>query len=62
MIGIFLIASKPTTKFEYSPATLNTGEIVKFDAAKSKVYKAIYGKPLLIQLPNQYSGFDLSGT
>ncbi|MCX5468355.1 PKD domain-containing protein [Acinetobacter nematophilus] len=46
MIGIFLVACKPTAKFEYSPTTPNTGEIVKFDATKSTVYKAKEGNAI----------------
>ena len=45
-IGLFLVACKPTAKFEYSPVAPSTGEIVKFDAMKSTVYKAKEGNAI----------------
>lgn len=45
-IGLFLVACKPTAKFEYSPTAPSAGEIVKFDATKSTVYKAKEGNAI----------------
>lgn len=45
-IGLFLVACKPTAKFEYSPTAPSAGEMVKFDATKSTVYKAKEGNAI----------------
>lgn len=47
-LSLFLVACKPTAKFEYSPTTPSTGEVVKFDATKSTVYKAKEGNAISV--------------
>ncbi len=39
-LSLFLVACKPTAKFNYSPTAPTAGEVVKFDASTSSVYKA----------------------
>ena len=45
-LSLFLVACKPTANFIYSPSSPSTGEIVKFDASKSSVYKANEGNAI----------------
>lgn len=47
-VSLFLVACKPTAKFEYSPTAPNVGEVVKFDATQSTVYKAKEGNAISI--------------
>lgn len=47
-LSLFLVACKPTANFIYSPSAPNTGEIIKFDASKSTVYKADEGNAIAI--------------
>ena len=45
-LSLFLVACKPTANFIYSPSAPSTGEVVKFDASKSSVYKANEGNAI----------------
>lgn len=60
-IGLFLVACKPTAKFEYSPVAPSTGEIVKFDATKSTVYKAKEGNAIRTYAWNFGDGTQATG-
>ena len=45
-LSLFLVACKPTANFDYSPTAPSVGEVVKFDATKSTVYKAKEGNAI----------------
>lgn len=47
-LSLFLVACKPTAKFEYSPTAPSSGEVIKFDATKTTVYKAKEGNAISV--------------
>ncbi len=47
-LSLFLVACKPTADFIYTPSAPSTGEVVKFDASKSSVYKAKEGNAISV--------------
>lgn len=47
-LSLFLVACKPTANFIYSPSAPSTGEVVKFDASKTTVYKADEGNAIAV--------------
>lgn len=60
-ISLFLIACKPTANFTYLPTQPSTGEVVKFDATKSSVYKASEGNAIAVYGWDFGDGTQLTG-
>lgn len=46
-LSLFLVACKPTANFTFMPSEPSVGEVVKFDASKSTVYKAKEGNKIV---------------
>ena len=55
------MACKPTAKFNYSPTAPTAGEVVKFDASTSSVYKAKEGNAISVYAWNFGDGSQGNG-
>ena len=60
-LSLFLVACKPTAKFNYSPTAPTAGEVVKFDASTSSVYKAKEGNAISVYAWNFGDGSQGNG-